>query len=199
MGHSHWDGMLPGGRGQRPPARAREPVGAATCPGLESTTLRPGSTQARILRVVPGRRVARTLALAMILPALAGAGEPVAPAAGMQAQESVAAARGDESPLDKRVRLLAAELRLTPWQQSQVRALLVRQRQQVAQLWRDPELAPALRIGRMQGVGDQTASAIRALLDDAQRRKYIQPLQREAAVGTHGADVEGWMAAEAGR
>ena len=101
--------------------------------------------------------------------------------------------------LDARVDLLAAELALTPEQRPKVRALLERQREQVRQIWSDGSVPAALRIGRTQGIRDRTVEAIRELLDESQRQRYIQPLQRSAAVGNAGADVQAWMDKGAGQ
>ena len=135
------------------------------------------------------------LAMAALLPAIAAAAQPDADILGGSPGKHARAARSKAvAPLERRVALLAAELQLTPEQQLHVRALLERQRQEVRQLWSDNDMAPALRIGRMQAVADQTADAIRGVLDDNQKKKYIQPRQRDVAVGTSGADLETWMA-----
>ena len=103
------------------------------------------------------------------------------------------------SPLDRRIALLAAELDLNSAQQRQVKALLLRQREAIQQVWGDTSLPPAIRVSRTQAISDRTADGIRALLDDEQRKKYIQPRQREASVGTGGAGVEAWTARAAGQ
>jgi hypothetical protein len=97
------------------------------------------------------------------------------------------------SPLERRVALLAKELDLNPAQQTRVKALLESQRQEVARVWSDGSIPSAIRISRTQAIGDRTADQIRALLDEAQRKKYIQPRVRETPTGTAGADVESWI------
>ena len=124
--------------------------------------------------------------------------EPLAPQASRDGAEGArhsAAASGQQtgSPLDHRVALLAAELQLSAAQQIQVKAVLQRQREAVLKAWNDDTLAPAVRIGRTQAISERTVNDIRALLDEEQRKKYIQPRQREATVGTGGSDVESWM------
>jgi hypothetical protein len=99
------------------------------------------------------------------------------------------------SPLDRRVMLLARELGLDATQQAQVRKVLERQREEVARLWNDGSIPAARRVSATQAIGDHTADRIRALLNDEQRKKYIQPRQRDVAVGTAGGDVESWMSA----
>jgi hypothetical protein len=150
---------------------------------------------ARARRVTPGRRpaprlAALTLVLAVLVPteSSAGTAQPVAH------ERAVAA-----TSLDGRVKLLSAELQLTPDQQLKVRALLEQQREEVRRLWNDTTLAPALRVSRTQGISDRTVEAIRGVLDESQRRRYIQPHQREAAVGAGGADVQSWMDKGAGQ
>ena len=73
------------------------------------------------------------------------------------------------------------------------------QREAIQQVWGDTSLPPAIRVSRTQAISDRTADGIRALLDDEQRKKYIQPRQREASVGTGGAGVEAWTARAAGQ
>jgi hypothetical protein len=97
------------------------------------------------------------------------------------------------SPLDRRVMLLAKELGLDATQRAQVKKVLEGQREQVARVWNDGSIPAARRVSATQAIGDQTADRIRALLNDEQRKKYIKPRQRDAAVGTAGGDVESWM------
>jgi hypothetical protein len=167
------------------------------------------------------RLLARAMSLALCLAGAASwpagaADEPVAveaeaaveaPAApeAVQAHEAMQAAdqapapkavtrpRRTVSPLDRRIALLAKELDLDAAQQARVRALLEAQRQQVARVWNDTSIPAANRVGATQGIGDHTADQIRSLLTEEQRKKYIQPRRREAAVGTAGSNVESWM------
>jgi hypothetical protein len=185
-----WDGVMPGGRIHRPRARL---AGRAT-----PAAGRVSASAARLRRVTPARRGALrlagvALALATLVPGHASA-NPVDAGTGPVVQSHAAAAS-----LDGRVELLSAELQLTPEQQSKVRALLQQQREQVRQVWSDASVPAALRIGRTQGIRDRTVEAIRGLLDESQRQRYIQPLPRAAAVGTAGADVRAWMDKGAGQ
>jgi Spy/CpxP family protein refolding chaperone len=109
------------------------------------------------------------------------------------APKAVTRPRRTVSPLDRRIALLAKELDLDAAQQARVRALLEAQRQQVARVWNDTSIPAANRVGATQGIGDHTADQIRSLLTEEQRKKYIQPRRREAAVGTAGSNVESWM------
>jgi len=120
---------------------------------------------------------------------------PQASSAGAERAQRTVATPGRQtgSPLDRRVALLAAELNLSEAQQIQVKAALQRQREAVLKAWNDDTLEPAVRISRTQAISERTVSEIRALLDEEQRKKYIQPRQREATVGTGGSDVESWM------
>jgi hypothetical protein len=110
-----------------------------------------------------------------------------------QLPQDAARRRKKASPLDRRVMLLAKELRLDANQQAQVKKVLERQREEVARVWNDSSIPPARRVSATQAIGDRTADRIRALLSDDQRKKYIQPRQRDAAVGTAGGNVESWM------
>jgi hypothetical protein len=192
MAHGPWDGVMPGGRVNRP--RGRQGGDASVAPATMDRRL--PAAVARLRRLTPGRRhaprlAALTLALAVLVPADSSAGATEPGAAPATRARSVAA-----TSLDGRVKLLSAELQLTPEQQLKVRALLEQQREEVRRLWSDTTLAPALRVGRTQGISDRTVEAIRGVLDESQRRRYIQPRQREAAVGASGADVQSWMQTE---
>ena len=101
--------------------------------------------------------------------------------------------RNTGSPLDRRVALLAKELNLDASQRVRVKQVLEAQRAQVDKVWNDTSLPAAVRVSTTQSIGDRTADQIRALLNEEQRKKYIQPRQRDAAVGTAGSDVEAWM------
>jgi hypothetical protein len=193
MTQGPWDGVMPGGRIHRPRGRQEGEAIAAS----PTSARRPSPATARARRVKPGRhhglRLATlTLALVVLAPPPASAGTAEA--------GTVSSAQGraaTATSLDRRVELLSAELQLTPEQQVKVRALLEQQREQVRRLWSDTTLAPALRVGRTQGISDRTVEEIHGLLYESQRRRYIQPRQREAAVGTAGADVQAWTQAEA--
>jgi hypothetical protein len=124
----------------------------------------------------------------------AGAGRAVddGEAAALVPQDT-ARRRKRASPLDRRVMLLARELGLDATQRTQVKKVLEGQRADVARVWNDPSIPAARRVSATQAIGDRTADRIRALLNDEQRKKYIKPRQRAAAVGTAGGDVESWM------
>jgi len=114
---------------------------------------------------------------------------PAAPASPTTPPRSRAPGR----TVDDRVALMARELDLSPDQQAQVKKLLLDQREQVLALWNDTTVPPALRVHRTQVITDHTAEQIRALLNDAQREKYIKPRVRETTVGSAGASLEAWM------
>ena len=117
-----------------------------------------------------------------------------APAVGSRPASRSGTVHLSGSALDRRMALLAAELHLRADQQIEIKALLQGQREQVQRIWSDTSLPPALRVSRTQAVSERTAESIRALLDGEQRKSYIQPRQRESAVGAQGASVEAWTA-----
>ncbi len=99
--------------------------------------------------------------------------------------------------IDHRIKLLAAELSLDPGQQAAVRRLLLQQREQTLKVWRNDAVPSAVRIKATHGIADRTAEQIRALLNDEQRSRYIQPRNREAEQNLASGDVESWMAGRA--
>jgi hypothetical protein len=86
-----------------------------------------------------------------------------------------APARHHGGGLDDRVRLLSAELGLDAKQQAEVRQVLERQREQMSRAWSATAVPPAYRVSTTRAISARTADQIRALLTEAQRRKYIAP------------------------
>ena len=113
--------------------------------------------------------------------------------------QETARRQGRVSPLDRRVTLLTKELGLDATQQARVKKVLEGQREQVARVWSDTSLPAARRVSATQAIADRTADRIRALLNDEQRKKYIQPRRRDAPVGTAGGDAEAWMKSGKGK
>jgi hypothetical protein len=80
-----------------------------------------------------------------------------------------------EAILTERVRLLTAELELTDQQQTEVRAILVRQSDAIRKVWTDRSLTDGERGPITGAIGEKTADAIRDLLSPRQREKYNPP------------------------
>jgi hypothetical protein len=97
------------------------------------------------------------------------------------------------SPLDRRIALLARELDLDATQQYKVKALLERQREQVARVWQDESASGALRVNRTQLISERTEDGIRALLTDAQRQKYFKPRTDRVAIGGTSDDLANYV------
>ncbi len=88
---------------------------------------------------------------------------------------------------------MTRELDLNDHQQAELKSVLLDQREQLLALWNDTSVPAALRVSRTQGLADRTADQIRALLNDEQRKKYIQPRKRTVQVGAPGANVDSWQ------
>ena len=95
--------------------------------------------------------------------------------------------------LADRVRLMARELDLDSGQQQQLTTILIAQQGEVAQAWSDPNVPAALRINATQRISERTGDRIRAILNDAQREKYIKVHPHDTPVGAPGADLDKWM------
>jgi len=80
-----------------------------------------------------------------------------------------------EAILTERIRLLTAELDLTASQQTDVRAILVRQSDAIRKVWTDRTLTDGERGPITSAIGKKTADAIRDLLTPTQREKYNPP------------------------
>jgi hypothetical protein len=117
-------------------------------------------------------------------PAVAASAPPVSEAAARHAPRLTIASR---------VQLLTRELGLDVGQQSRVQSILQDQRSEVSKVWSDSSISSALRVRATQAIGDKTADRIRAILNEAQRKKYIQPRMHEAPVGAPGGDVQQWL------
>ena len=137
-------------------------------------------------------------------PALAAGGEQDAPIATSAAKPDSAHSAATNRPglagrssaasaLDRRIRLLAAELHLDQGQQAAVRRLLLQQREQTLKVWSDETVPSAIRVKATQSVADRTADQIRALLNEEQRKKYIKPHDRDARQDVASGDLESWM------
>jgi hypothetical protein len=92
------------------------------------------------------------------------------------------------------MRLLTAELGLDAQQQSDVRRLLLEQREQVSKIWSDTSIPPAYRVNATRAIGDKTADRIRALLTEEQKAKYIAPRKpHEPQASDAKRSVQDWM------
>ena len=114
-----------------------------------------------------------------------------APAAAARAQRLQA-----HATLEDRVTVYTKALNLDPGQQSQLRTLLLLQREQVQRLWNDTSMDPANRVYATRAISDATADRIRAMLTEEQRSKYNPPRPpRDPAPAAGSRSVEDWMQA----
>jgi hypothetical protein len=95
--------------------------------------------------------------------------------------------------IDERVKLLTGELNLDEGQQSVVKRLLESQREQTLHIWSNDAVPAAVRVKSTQAVSERTADQIRALLNEEQRKRYIQPRNDKVARNADRLDVEAWM------
>jgi hypothetical protein len=113
------------------------------------------------------------------------------PARHRRARHSSRAASANTA-LEDRVKLLTAELSLDARQQTGVREALIADRTQTLKVWQDQSIPAPLRIKATQDISTRTGNRIRALLNDEQRKKYIQPKPAEAGKQEPG-DAEKWI------
>lgn len=146
-------------------------------------------------------RPASTGALIFQLALVAASLWPLATPAATGGQDATAAAPARPVPhrrngdnLDARARFLTKALGLDAQQQSELRKVLIAQRDEINKAWADESLPEAERIRATELVSERTADRIRALLNDEQKKKYNPP---RAATSTANAadrpDVEQWM------
>lgn len=136
-----------------------------------------------------GLQLALVVASLSLLPAQAATEDgPTA----LETPKAQGAQRPKRQSLDDRVTLLAKELDLNEAQQLEVRKLLQAQRDQIVKLWDDTSIQPGRRVVATQAISDKTAEQIRALLNEEQKKKYIQPRKRDTQGATR-PNVETWM------
>jgi hypothetical protein len=89
--------------------------------------------------------------------------------------------------------MAAQELDLDAKQQAEVRKLLESQRDQVKRVWDDTAAPAANRIAATQAVSDRTGDAIRALLNDEQKKNFNSANPPRDAETSPRPNVEDWM------
>ncbi len=96
--------------------------------------------------------------------------------------------------LDQRVKLLSVELGLDAQQQAAVRNILLKQREQVMKTWSDGSVPAEFRATATGAISEHTGDAIRALLNEEQKKKYNQARKpREADRDAAPRSVDDWM------
>jgi hypothetical protein len=120
----------------------------------------------------------------------AGVGEPSAPRA---ASRHGPRHLGGHT-LEERVTMLSKGLGLDARQQSELRRVLLDQREEVKRVWADEAAPAAVRVKATEVITERTADRIRALLNEEQRRRYNPPKPPHRAVpGSARPSVEAWM------
>src|ERR1700722_6032459 len=104
--------------------------------------------------------------------------------------------RASESRLEDRVKMLAKALDLDASQQSQLRKILIGQREAVRKIWRDPSLSPAERAPATRAANERTGDEIREILNDEQKQKYNTTVPAAAADTGDKRSVEQWLATQ---
>lgn len=101
--------------------------------------------------------------------------------------------RAPGARLEERVKVFAKALDLDPWQQSQLRKILLAQRDAVRKIWSDGALSPAERVPATQAANRQTGDEIRAILNDEQKKKYNLAASANASDKGDKRSVEQWL------
>jgi hypothetical protein len=99
--------------------------------------------------------------------------------------------------LDERLEALARMLNLDSRQQASVRELLQRQRLQLTQIWEDASVPAAYRVHATRALSEQTSQNIRALLNEAQKKKFPlpQPVRAAPTDALGGRSIDDWISA----
>ena len=80
---------------------------------------------------------------------------------------------------DKQAKKLAKQLKLNDEQKTQVRSILQDQQNQTQQVMNDSSLSRQDRMSKLQEIHGATTDKINALLNDTQKAKYAQILQKQ--------------------
>lgn len=118
---------------------------------------------------------------------------PAVPGVAGKPARRAPAAHPRQSGLDARVELLARELDLDAGQQARVRAILVRQREDVRAAWSNEAVPAQLRVEATRAIGARTADSIREVLTDKQREKYLKPAPERAGQGEGTSNLDSWI------
>jgi hypothetical protein len=107
--------------------------------------------------------------------------------------------RAPGAGVDDRVKVFAKALDLDAAQQSQLRKILLGQRDAVRRVWTDKSLSPAERAPATRAASERTGDEIRAILNDEQRKKYNSASPAAAPDKGDERRVEQWLDATRAR
>jgi hypothetical protein len=88
------------------------------------------------------------------------------------AHPQLAARHGGVAALEDRIKAFSKALNLDAAQQTQLRKILIEQREAVRMIWSDKSLLPAERVPATRAANVRTGDEIRAILNDEQKKKY---------------------------
>jgi len=95
--------------------------------------------------------------------------------------------------LDERVKVFAKALDLDAAQQSQLRRILLGQREAVRRIWSDESLSPAERAPATRAASERAGDEIRAILNGEQRKKYNSAAPATSPDKGEQRSVEQWL------
>jgi hypothetical protein len=97
--------------------------------------------------------------------------------------------------IDDQVKQLAKNLDLSETQQSEMKRILQQRQEQVRRLRSNPSFSGAERVDKFRSLQEGTATQIRAVLNEEQKKKYDPPRQRETSGTSPKASLEDWLKA----
>ena len=136
------------------------------------------------------RRITILIAAATLAPAAYATDTAVAgPSSSLQAVHALPR----KPAIEQRLEVLTKELELTAAQQAEVRRILVRQQLAVRQVWSNSTIDPLERAAATQSVTEHTGEAIRAILNEEQKKKYNLAKPDAPVEAGSQRSVEDWM------
>jgi hypothetical protein len=107
--------------------------------------------------------------------------------------------RAPGAGVDDRVKVFAKALDLDAAQQSQLRKILLGQRDAVRRVWSDKSLSPAERVPATRAASERTGDEVRTILNGEQRKKYNSAATAAAPDKGDERSVEQWLDATRAR
>lgn len=133
------------------------------------------------------------LSLALALPLLLPSAPALAQVVGATSSAHPATRGYKRLTLDERVQTLAKNLALSEAQQSAVKKILEERQQETLRIRLDPSMTGSARIDKFRALQEKTVEAIRAVLNEEQKKKYDPLAVRKLPPAPQQRSVDDWL------
>jgi len=131
--------------------------------------------------------------LALALPLLLPSAPALAQVVGATSSAHPATRGYKRLTLDERVQTLAKNLALSEAQQSAVKKILEERQQETLRIRLDPSMTGSARIDKFRALQEKTVEAIRAVLNEEQKKKYDPLAVRKLPPAPQQRSVDDWL------